>query len=198
MSEDFPRVVLGSMCSQRWRLDPKTLLFTLSRYKQVARMLDGCASVAEVGCGDGFAGELVEDVVGQLDRYDVDDRFCAEAGARRWDIAEWALPEKYDAVYSLDVVEHIADADKALRHMAESLEPDGRLIVGMPSLESQRYASAQSRAGHVSCMTGGDLKAMLGRHMRNVFVFCMSDESLTTGFYGMAHYLIGVGCGVRR
>jgi Methyltransferase domain len=191
------RVVLGSMCSYRWNHDPKTLLFTLSRYKQVARLFDGADSVAEIGCGDGFASRLVGETVGSLDLYDFDERFCKESGAQCWDIAFSCLPLAYDAIYLLDVFEHIVGSDRALRNICASLNPDGRVIIGIPSLESQQYASPMSRAGHVSCMSGGQLKRLMEKYFRCVSVFCMNDEVLHTGFYGMAHYLLAVGMGVR-
>lgn len=195
---DTPRVTLGSMSSQRWLDDPKTLLFTLSRYKQVARLLDGVENVAEIGCGDGFAGRLVQQSVGWLDRYDCDDRFCAESGAVPWDITRGPLPgQSYDAIYMLDVFEHIADSHAVLRNVCASIRPDGRAIIGIPSLESQQYASEMSQLGHVSCMTGGDLKRMMEEYFRCVLVLSMNDEVLHSGFFPMSHYLLSIGIGVR-
>ena len=66
------------------------------------------------------------------------------------------------------------------------------MIVGMPSLESQTYASAASRAGHVNCKTGPDLKAVMQRYFHSVFLFSMNDEVVHTGYHKMAHYLIAV------
>ena len=38
------------------------------------------------------------------------------------------------------------------------------------------------------------LKKTLERHFHTVFVFSMNDEVVHTGFYPMAHYILGVGC----
>ena len=65
----------------------------------------------------------------------------------------------------------------------------------MPSIESQKYASEGSKRGHVNCKTGNKLKELLSKHFCNVFVFSMNDEVVHTGFYPMAHYLIGLCCG---
>ena len=62
----------------------------------------------------------------------------------------------------------------------------------MPSLESQEYASPQSKAGHVNCKSGNDLKKTLEKHFKNVFVFSMNDEVIHTGYYPMAHYLLAL------
>jgi hypothetical protein len=75
--------------------------------------------------------------------------------------------------------------------------PHGIAIFGMPSLESQSYASPQSKAGHVNCKSGDALRAVLERYFHTVFVFSMNDEVVHTGFYPMAHYLLAVGCHIR-
>ena len=48
---------LGLMSSQCWYDDPKRLVFMLSRYKFVAKMLAGCERVLEIGCADAFRSE---------------------------------------------------------------------------------------------------------------------------------------------
>lgn len=201
-----PPVTIGAMVGQKWQDDPKGVLFTLARYKVVSRLLEGMGHVAEVGCGDGFAGRLVEQTVGKLWRFDFDSEWCRRVlptphqpqGAECRDIEHEAPYLKFfDAVYALDVLEHIGDVDAALRNMCHGLVRGGTLVIGMPSLESQAYASEQSRAGHVSCMSGDALKALLLRYMRTVFVLGMNDEVAHFGFLPMSHYLIGIGVGVR-
>ena len=86
------------------------------------------------------------------------------------------------------------DEDRFLRNAIASLTPEGVAIFGMPSLESQTYASPQSKAGHVNCKSGEELKRTLERYFNTVFVFSMNDEVVHTGFYPMAHYLLGVAC----
>jgi hypothetical protein len=58
----------------------------------------------------------------------------------------------------------------------------------------QPYASPLSKEGHVNCKTMPDLKALMQRFFHNVFMFSMNDEVVHTGFYPMAHYLLGVAC----
>ena len=79
--------------------------------------------------------------------------------------------------------------------MLLSLDENGIMIVGMPSLESQAYASPQSKAGHVNCKSGDDMKTLLNRYFHNVFLFSMNDEMVHTGFSPMAHYLMALCCG---
>ena len=71
------------------------------------------------------------------------------------------------------------------------------MILGMPSLESQQYASPQSKAGHVNCKSGEDLKKLLVHYFDNVFLFSMNDEVVHTGYTPMAHYLLVLCCSKR-
>ena len=56
---------------------------------------------------------------------------------------------KQDAIFLLDVLEHIepSDEDQFLKNISASLSKHGVCILGMPSLESQTYASASSKEG---------------------------------------------------
>ena len=67
----------------------------------------------------------------------------------------------------------------------------------MPSLESQAYASPQSKAGHVNCKSGEALKKTMECHFHTVFVFSMNDEVVHTGFHKLAHYLFALCVGKR-
>src|SRR5262249_4236197 len=113
---------------------------------------------------------------------------------RLHDIMSSPVAERFEAAYALDVLEHIAkdNEDRFLTNICQSLTFDGRLIIGTPSLESQSFASAASKAGHVNCKTGPDLRATLSRHFANVVVFSMNDEMVHTGYQKMSHYLMAL------
>jgi hypothetical protein len=197
---------LGLMTSQVWEDDPRRLAILLSRYKFVSKMLAGKNRAAELGCGDAFGTRIVMQAVPTVIVYDFDPVFIAdirERPSQRWpvearehDILTGPLPETYEGIYSLDVVEHIEakDEDRYFTNLSASLTDDGVLIVGSPSLESQAYTSPPSKAGHVNCKSGEDLRALARRHFRNVFLFSMNDEVVHTGFYPMAHYLFAICC----
>lgn len=196
---------LGLMVNESWNQDPKRTLFTLARYKFVSRMLGGRKHVLEVGCADAFGTRIVQQAVGKVTAVDFDPLFIADVKERmnpHWpieafvhDMLKGPVPGKFDAAYALDVLEHIneADEDQFINNTLKSLTPEGVAIFGMPSLESQTYASPQSKAGHVNCKSGEALKKTLERHFHTVFVFSMNDEVVHTGFYPMAHYLLAVG-----
>ena len=199
---------LGLMTNQVWHDDPRRLGFVLSRYKFAAKMLSGRGKVGEVGCGDAFGSRIVLQEVKELHVYDFDPIFIADVQEReveRWPLhphvhdvlLDGPLPQApFDALYSIDVMEHIPQAqeDVYLTNLKQSLAPHGVLLVGMPSLESQAHASPPSKAGHVNCKAGKDLKAVMQRHFHNVFLFSMNDEVVHTGFSPMAQYILALCC----
>ena len=200
---------LGLMTSQAWYDDPKRLTFTLARYKFVAKMLAGRAHVLEVGCADAFGTRIVVQEVKKLTAVDFDPLFVKDANERmsdRWkfecrvhDMLDGPVQGSFDGMYALDVLEHIdASREEAfMRNKTAPLSREGAVIIGMPSLESQIYASEVSKEGHVNCKSMPDLKATMQRYFHNVFMFSMNDEVVHTGYYRMSHYLLAVCCGKR-
>ncbi|WP_223229702.1 hypothetical protein [Pseudoalteromonas piscicida] len=77
-----------------------------------------------------------------------------------------------------------------MENIVASMTPQGTLILGIPSLESQKYASKASKEGHINCMSGADLKAFCEQYFHNVYPFGMNDEVVHTGFFPMCQYLI--------
>ncbi len=197
-------VRLGLMTSHVWRSDPRRLGFLLARYKFVAKMLAGRKDAVEIGCGDAFGAEVVQQEVPAVHCVDFDPVFIENARKLRErkgltfevaDLTARAISPPRAAAYSLDVLEHIPQEreDAFLTNIATSLAPDGVCIIGMPSLESQAWASEWSKEGHVNCKSGPDFKRVMERHFQHVFLFSMNDEVVHTGFAPMAHYLLAIG-----
>jgi 2-polyprenyl-3-methyl-5-hydroxy-6-metoxy-1,4-benzoquinol methylase len=139
-----------------------------------------------------FDSTFVEDVLKRMD-----NRWRFEC--KQHDLLEGPFPGSFDGAYALDVIEHIPAERETqfVRNIVRSLTPHGVLILGSPSIQSQTHASPPSKAGHVNCKDGRGLKALLARFFHNVFVFSMNDEVVHTGYFPMAHYLIGIGCTFR-
>ena len=193
-------VTLGPLYSAVWRSDPKKLVITLSRYKFVAKMLRNKSKVLEIGCAEGWAASLVSGEVGELTLSDMDtiweqsisDVHQGKVKFKELDFVSKCADQKYDAIYALDVLEHVLpiNARTFCENLIKSLTEDGVAILGMPSIESQVYASEASKEGHVNCMSGEAFRELMNNYFKNVFLFSMNDEVVHTGFSQMAHYLI--------
>lgn len=195
---------LGLMSSFTWNSDPKRLLFVLSRYKFVASLLQGCKSSIEIGCGDAFASRIVAQAIDSLTVSDVDQILLKDAEqnskhpfpakALYHNFMEGATKNKYESAYLLDVLEHIRKEDEGvfLTNIRDSVISYGKVIIGMPTLESQQYASPASREGHVNCKSKDELYSVLSSIFPSVTMFSMNDEVVHTGFGPMSHYILGL------
>jgi 2-polyprenyl-3-methyl-5-hydroxy-6-metoxy-1,4-benzoquinol methylase len=184
--------------------DPKRLVFLLSRYKFVSKLFENFDHVLEIGCGDGTGSIIVKQAVKNLTAVDFDPIFIENAMERqdeKWpinfqvhDIMQDSLHNKFDGIFALDVLEHIPKdvEDLFIENSLKSLNDTGVCIFGMPSIQSQLYASKASKEGHVNCKSGDELKTTLKKYFHNVFIFSMNDEVVHTGFTPMAQYLFAV------
>ena len=203
LGDDLSKSPLGRYTTHTLLTDPRRLVFMLSRYKFVSKMLAGKKRVLEVGCSDGFGSNVVKQTVGSLLITDFDRRMVDEAiksrvnneiDIRLYNFLKGPFADKHDAIYLLDVLEHIEpdEEDVFISNIASSLTTDGVCIIGMPSLESQKFASASSKEGHVNCKSGDDFLKLMQKFFANCFLFSMNDELVHTGFDKMAHYLLCV------
>lgn len=201
---------LGLSTGYAWQDDPKRLAFTAARYKFVGKMLADKMSVLEVGCGDAFFTRIVQQMVHSLVAIDFDEDFVVDVRARmspQWPfecrvhdmVAAPFSVCNFSGAYALDVLEHIdPKAERVFIHnMARSVHEHGVVIIGTPSLASQKFASKLSKEGHVNCKDGVELKKLMREFFHNVFMFSMNDEVVHTGHDAMAHYLFAV-CAGRR
>lgn len=194
----------GYMSSQSWNDDPRALGFTLSRYKFVAKMLSGKKNILELGCGDAFFSRVVKQEVANLSVSDLDPIFIDQIikknnKEKKWnfkkafihDMCVSPTKESYEAIYAVDVFEHISKKNENtyLKNICKSLKNNHSILIfGCPSIYSQKYASKLSKIGHINCKTQENLKKKLEMFFYNTFVFSMNDEVLHTGYSKMANY----------
>jgi|SRR3990167_401690 len=187
---------MGLMTSYRWQHEPRGVLFMLARYKFVAKMLEGYDHVLEIGCGDGFGARLVRPVVGKLTCIDIDPAMIESAKAcqGKFDICFQCglYIEPADAIYALDVIEHLP-YEESISWIGSLSRKAALTIIGSPSLESQSYASKLSKENHINCMNGYTLKLFMLRFFKHVLMFSMNDEVVHTGFSPMSHYNFAIG-----
>lgn len=208
----YGRSSFGLMSNQVWHEDPKRLLFVLSRYKFVSKLIAGRPNALEIGCADAFATRLIRQVVPNVLATDIDPIFIDDCLAREkadgpWpisyrvhDIVKAPMDQQFSAVFSLDVFEHIPPQFERdyIKNVRGSMTDDGVLIVGIPSLESQAYASPVSKEGHVNCKSGEPFRALFQEYFHSVLLFSMNDEVVHTGFTKMANYLFVVCSGKKN
>ena len=199
-------LVIGPHAQFSLKNDPKHLLFHLSRYKFVMKMMKPEFKVLEIGCGDAFGTILIASSVRKVKATDWDYRMIEDNIIRMnsydnidfdvYDATSEIEPDApYNAAYSLDVIEHIEPSkeDMFMRNITDSLTQDGFFIVGTPNKYAEPWASRESKIGHINWKTHDTLRELLEKYFENVFMFSMNDEVLHTGYEKMSHYLFGIG-----
>jgi 2-polyprenyl-3-methyl-5-hydroxy-6-metoxy-1,4-benzoquinol methylase len=172
-------------------------------------MLSGCRAVLEIGCGDGIGTPIVAQYVEKVVAIDIDGELIRSNSERlsmikninfrERDMCREQVEGTYDAAFSIDVLEHIntKQEDAYMRHTVHCLTKNGICIIGTPNITADVYASVSSRGYHVNLKSQETLRQLLHGYFLNVFMFSMNDEVVHTGFGPMAHYLFGMGVGVR-
>ena len=195
-------ITLPLNTSTLYNRDPKALAFISSRHKFIGKMIEDKQKVLDIGCGDGFGTTIVSQFVKKIIGIDyylahIDEakknfknfkniRFHAK------NIFDMNYKNYFDAAYSTDVLEHISKKEeiKFMKSTCRTLKKNGIFIVGMPSIESQKYASEVNKKEHINCKSGKDLKKFCEKFFKSVFLFSMNDEVVHTGFAPMSQYII--------
>ena len=107
------------------------------------------------------------------------------------DFRESPYPEKVDAIYLVDVIEHIFIDEEPhfLSSLVTSLNENGICLIGTPNITADKYANEYSREGHINLKDHKSLKTIGEKYFNNSFLFGMNDEVVHTGFPQMAHFL---------
>ena len=205
--QDFEKtssINMGKHSSWAWKYDPKHLIFSLARYKFVSKMFDNFDNVLEVGAGDGFKSQIVKQTVKNLTLCDSENINLKIYNSKEnnyskckfilHDFIKKDLKKKYDGIYLLDVLEHISKKYEAIfiKNICKSLRKDSVLIVGIPTIESQKYASKLVKKNHINCKSKKELGLYMSKFFKNVFMFSMNDEILHTGFDKMSNYIFAL------
>lgn len=204
-------VQFGPWTSNIWRHDPRHLLFLLARYKFAAKMLSGREKVLEVGCGDGIGLPVLRQEVRSVHAIDAEPLVLSDAEKRAEsegatgctfelvDLTTACPKGQFDGALSLDVIEHIPGRleESFMANLTAVLSPHAVCLIGTPNATAAPYASKDSKEAHVNLKHAQELRALMAGRFHNVFMFSMNDEVVHTGFSPMAHYLFGMGVGVR-
>jgi SAM-dependent methyltransferase len=127
-------------------------------------------SVLDVGCGDGenlvwlrtqspsgvaFAGA-------DLSPKTIDENVRRHPLARFFtlDIEHQALPERFELVTCMEVIEHLGDPEAAIANLGRMVAPGGHLVISCPT---GKVHATERQFGHVAHPTAEHLQAMLQR-----------------------------------
>ncbi|WP_320173213.1 class I SAM-dependent methyltransferase [Maridesulfovibrio sp.] len=185
--------------------DPKRLAFVLARYSFAAQMTTDCGSILELGCSEGIGASMLHGGTKPYLGMDLDtpaietaqNNFATDTVRFKNENFLNMDEGKFEAVVSLDVVEHIskgADEDAFFKTIYDNITANGVCVIGTPNITSTPYASPESMRGHVNMFDAKRLKSTSENYFKNVFIFSMNDEVVHTGYHPMAHYLFAVGC----
>lgn len=185
------------------------MMIRLARYKFVTKMIKLTDSVLEVGSGSGlgtiFLGQHCKSVKGiEVKTTEVEEALSLNkrdnVQFELCDLFNLPLTEKYDAVVSLDVIEHMSVemGHAFIKAQAKHLKPGGMIITGTPSIHSYPYQSPESQASHVNCYDLPDLLRVIDPYVQRTITFSMNDEMVHTGFQKLAWYYFVIGFGPRE
>lgn len=204
-------LTLGQYYTDMIWTDIKHLSFTISRYKFVSKLLmyKSDVRVLELGCQEALGAILLDQNIDLLEYVGIDfDKSAIEWNQKNLgsnmkfyyeDFFKCnAIEEqKFDAVISLDVIEHISSKkeDEYCQIFYEHMQDDGVAIIGTPSINMASYASEESKVGHINLFNQERLYKLVDKYFRNVMIFNMNDEVVNVGFAPMSCYFFAVCCG---
>ena len=200
----FPSVSLPPEFAELLETNTLQLLIKLARYKFAARLLKAKDKVLEVGSGNGVGAIFIAQHVAHVTGLEIKPRdHQAACSINRRDNVELRLESvfdhdtslRYDAVVSLDVIEHFAveEGRKFVAQLTRLCRPDGVVIIGTPSIHSYPYQGKYSQAAHIKCYDQVELVALMDGCFGRTFAFSMNDEIVHTGHPKLAWYYIILG-----
>ena len=197
--------------NQSWVIDHdiKHLGFECARYKFAAKILENkkSAKLLELGFNHGMYTKFFLQIVKCAQIVGVDfDSAQVEYARKNFSADNISFVEDdflgkdyrsllkqggFDAVVSLDVIEHISkdDEDRFLETVSVNLNQDGVAVIGTPNITMNDYTNDSNKIGHVNLFDQKRLHELFSRKFQNVFIFGMNDEIVHTGFYPMCCYI---------
>ncbi|MBM3208263.1 MAG: class I SAM-dependent methyltransferase [Chlamydiae bacterium] len=195
----------GRYVSYWYLKTPGRFLHHMSYYKFAAKLIGNGKKVLDIGCNEGTGTYLLSKECGYAKGVDFDEEAIQSAKNNyesenicfsSENVLETQTNQQWDAVVNFDVIEHIfpENSDDFIKSMADSIKPEGMVVIGTPSLISQEFASEISKKGHVNIYSHERLEAQMRKFFDIVFIFAANDEVVHTGYLPLAHYFIAVGC----
>jgi len=204
---EVKRVELGNFFSYQMVNNPRWILHTFARYKFASKLIgqSPLLDILDLGCNEGYGTLLLTEYGHKVTAIDSDTDAIMWARSNLGENVNFICEDfldkcygKFDAVVSLDVIEHIEDDRKYFETVVSNLKKDGFCIIGTPNETAKPYASKIGQLGHVNLFSAERLRDTTRRYFKNVFLFGMNDEVVHTGFYPMCNYLFVLGITPRK
>lgn len=195
---------VGPYYSYQFIHSPRHILFSMARYKFALKMIGEQKQILELGCSDGLGtyclSEFATGVLGvDFDKESIDwakDNLTSDNLKFRQDNFLGQKYGEFDAVVAYDVVEHIYENNEAafFQTILSNLKETGIFIIGTPNIENRKFSKEHVDGAHVNMYSADRLIKTLNNYFNHVFLFSQNDEMIHTGFYPLAHYLLGLCC----
>ena len=128
-----------------------------------ATMPSGATKILDFGAGDGFFVERFRAKNIPVDCVEPDPQLQAllrpMVGAIYPDISE-APTASFDFVYTINVLEHIADIERICAELHRVIRPDGKMFVFVPAFEIL-WTDLDEEVGHVRRFSRASLQSVL-------------------------------------
>ena len=186
--------------------NPLDFFIILARYKFGTRFIKKTHKVIDVGCGHGlgsvFLSKYANSIIGaDLDKDLVNKNNSNYKNIKNLQFKHFDLLKpsksffnKFDVVISMDVIEHFNK--RKMGTVVDSyynlLNSDGFAIIGTPNIASRPYASQRRIDTHEFEFTRDEFEKTLLKKFKNVFIFSMTDEVVSTSFPNMAWYFVAI------
>tara|TARA_B100000989_G_scaffold109397_1_gene80282 strand:- start:2124 stop:2783 length:660 start_codon:yes stop_codon:yes gene_type:complete len=198
--------LLSSIEGFSFREDPLSFFITAARYKFATRFIKKEHKVLDAGCGHGFGSIFLSKFSKSVIGGDYDEELVSHNNKEFLSIDSLEFKqlnlldiskeheEQYDVVVSMDVIEHFekSDIDLVANNYSKLLKPGGFAVIGTPNIASQKFASQRRINSHPFEFDYDEFDNVLNKAFRNVFVFSMTDEIVSTQFPKMAWYLMAI------
>jgi 2-polyprenyl-3-methyl-5-hydroxy-6-metoxy-1,4-benzoquinol methylase len=202
---DTGKIILGEYGSHCFYKNPRQLLYSLSYYKFAAKMIGKNKKTLDVGCNEGLGTYLLAKECGFTKGIDFDEKAIDIAQKNfssvflqfsKNDFLKYSTDEKWDAIVSFDVIEHIypENSDLFFKVAINHMDPHGIFIIGTLNEISLKYTSEVSKKEHVNIYSHDRLEQQMRKFFEFVFLFSASDEMVHTDYLPLAHNFIAVGC----
>ena len=186
--------------------NPLDFFIILARYKFGTRFIKKNHKVIDVGCGHGLGSVFLSKYAKEITGVDLDKDLVETNNSNYKKIKNLQFKEfdllkpsksfvnKFDVVVSMDVIEHFKKQKlgKVVDSYYNLLNSDGFAIIGTPNIASRPYASQRRLDTHEFEFTRDEFEKTLLKKFKNVFIFSMTDEVVSTSFPNMAWFFIAI------